>query len=72
MRSGSTGGLVSQESSKVKLDRVKKKDSSIDAAKSFFPRNLRAEDIKTMRANEYATPTHSATATNAYSLSFPV
>jgi len=56
----------------VKLDAVDKKDFRTQRAKTLFAAKPSAADVKMKRANEYATPTHSARTTRPYSVSFPV
>jgi len=56
----------------VKLNAEESKDFWTQAANTLFATKPSSADLKMKRANEYATPTHNARTTNAYSLSFPV
>jgi hypothetical protein len=56
----------------VKLHDVEKKDLWAQEANIFSATKASSADLKMKRANEYATPTHNARTTKAYSESFPV
>jgi hypothetical protein len=56
----------------VKLHGAESKDLCTEEANTLFATKLSSPDLKIKRANEYATPTHNARITNAYSVSFPV
>jgi hypothetical protein len=56
----------------VKLRDLEKKELWMQEANTLFATKPSSEDLKMKRANEYATPTHSARTTKAYSVSFPV
>jgi len=71
MRSG-RGGLATSKSSKEKLHGVEKKDFWAKDANTLFATKPSGADLKMNRANEYATPTHNASRTKAYSVSLPV
>jgi len=60
------------KSSKVKLHDAEKRDSWAQKANTLFETKPSSADLKMKRANEYATPTHNARTTKAYSVSFPV
>ena len=51
---------------------MEKKDFWVQEAKRLFATKLVSAGLKMKRANEYATPTHNARTTKAYSVSFPV
>jgi len=56
----------------VKLHGAEKKDFRAWEANTLFATKPSSADLKMNRANEYATPTHNARTTKAYSVSFPV
>jgi hypothetical protein len=56
----------------VKLDGAEKEDFRAQEANPFFATKPSNVDLKMNRANEYAAPTHNASTTKAYSVSFPV
>src|SRR5260370_8295056 len=66
------GRLVASKISKGKLYGAEKKDFWAQEANTLFATKSSSTDLKMNRANEYATPTHSARTTKAYSVSFPV
>jgi len=56
----------------VRLHGKEKKDFFAQEANTLFATKPSSADLKMKRANEYATPTHNARTTKAYSVSFPV
>jgi hypothetical protein len=56
----------------VKLQGVEKKDFRRQGANTLFATKASSVDLEMNRANEYATPTHDARTTKAYSVSLPV
>jgi hypothetical protein len=56
----------------VKSHGAEKKDLWAQEAKTLFATKPSSADLKMKRANEYATPTHKARTTKAYSVSLPV
>jgi len=56
----------------VKLHGAEAHDFSAQEAKALFATKPKSPALKMKRANEYATPTHNARTTKAYSVSFPV
>jgi hypothetical protein len=66
------GWLVTSKRGKAKLNVLLKRDFWAQGAKRVFPIEPSRADLKMKRTNEYATPTHNASTTKAYSVSFPV
>jgi hypothetical protein len=56
----------------VRLHGEDRKDFCVQVVKTLFARKPSSPDVKVKRANEYATPMHSARITKVYSVSFPV
>jgi hypothetical protein len=56
----------------VKLHGAEKKNFWAQEVNTLFATKPSTADLKMRRAKEYATPTHNARMTKAYSVSFPV
>jgi len=56
----------------MKVHGAERKDFCAQEVITLFATKPSCGDLNTKRVNEYATPTHNATMTNPYSVSFPV
>src|SRR5262249_19635346 len=71
MRSGTGGELVSSRSNEAKALAKKKAFCGLEGC-TFFATTPSGIGLRMKRANKCDTPTHNATTTKAYSVSFPV